>query len=227
MDAKPLAGLKAKILVLFPLSFFLFAAMLMVPAGSVRYWEGWAFCAVIFLPALFGSLYFLQRSPELLERRMKFKEKELAQRTLMDLGYIVFFAGLFVAAFDERFGWSAVPAWLVIVADAVVLAGWFLVFLSFRENAFAGRTIEVVEGQHVIATGPYAVVRHPMYAGLLPIFLAMPVALGSWWALLFFFPVCAGIVPRLLDEERFLRRDLQGYSDYCRRVRYRLVPWVW
>jgi protein-S-isoprenylcysteine O-methyltransferase Ste14 len=211
----------------FPLAFIILAAMLFLPAGSLEYWQGWVFCAVILFPALFVAAYFFKRSPEFLERRMKFKEKELRQKAIIKIASIIFFLGFLIPGFDYRFGWSAVPLWLVLASDAIILAGYFLMFLSFKENIFAARTVEVFEGQKVIDTGPYAVVRHPMYAGIITMFLFIPTALGSFWALIPFIPVCVIIILRILNEEEVLRRDLSGYNAYCEKVRYRLVPFVW
>lgn len=156
-----------------------------------------------------------------------FKEKQLKQKGIIRIANIIFFLGFLIPGLDYRFGWSAVPLWLIVASDAVILASYFLVFLAFRENPFAARTVEVFEGQKVIDTGPYAVVRHPMYAGIIPMYLFMPLALGSFWAVIPFIPVCAIIILRIFNEEEVLRRDLAGYSAYCEKVRYRLVPFVW
>jgi len=227
MDADSLKKLKRKIYFLFPLAFILLAAILMLSAGSLKFWQGWVFCAVILVPALFVAIYFFKRSPEFLERRMNFKEKEVRQKTIVKIADTFFFLGFLMPGLDYRFGWSAVPMWLVVVSDAIILAGYFLVFISFKENYFAARTVEIFEGQKLVDTGPYAVVRHPMYAGIIPMFLFMPLALGSFWALLPLIPVCVVIILRTLNEEEVLRRDLPGYNVYCEKVRYRLVPFVW
>ena len=227
MDVNSIKKVKRKIYFIFPLGFILLATVLMLSAGSLRYWQGWVFCTAIFVPALFVSTYFLKRSPEFLERRMKFREKETRQKAIIKIASIIFFLGFLIPGFDYRFGWSNMPWWLVLAANVMVSASYFLVFLSFKENAFAGRTVEVFEGQKVIDTGPYAVVRHPMYAGIIPMFLFMPLALGSLWAVIPFIPVCAIIILRILNEEEVLRRDLPGYNEYCEKVRYRLLPFVW
>lgn len=199
----------------------------MLSAGSLMYWPGWVFCAVILVPALFVAVYFLKKSPEFLERRINYKEKEYEQKVIIKIASIFFFLGFLVPGLDYRFGWSAVPVWLVIVSDIIILVSYYLVFLSFKENAFAARTVEVFAGQKVISTGPYAVVRHPMYVGLIMMFLFIPLALGSFWALLFFIPFCAIVIVRILNEEEVLQRDLPGYKEYCEKVRYHLVPFVW
>jgi len=227
MDAHALKKLKRKIFFLFPSILVIIATLLFLSAGSFKYWQGWVFCAVIFLPALFVIFYFLKRSPEFLERRLMFREKEAKQQAIIKLANIIFFLGLLIPGFDHRFGWSNVPLWLVIISDVVILAGYFLVFLAFKENPFAARTVEVFEDQKVIDTGPYAIVRHPMYAGVIPMYLFIPLALGSFWAILAFIPLCVIIILRTLNEEEVLKRDLPGYRAYCEKVRYRLVPLIW
>lgn len=227
MEPNALKKLKRKIFFLFPTALVLIAGLLFLSAGTFKYWQAWVFCGVIFLPAIFVTHYFLGRSPEFLERRLLFREKEARQRTIINLGSVLFFIGLLIPGLDHRYGWSDVPVWMVILSDAVVLAGYFLVFLAFRENPFAARTVEVFEDQRVIDTGPYAVVRHPMYAGAMPMYLFMPLALGSFWAVLIYIPLCAIIIFRTLNEEEVLERDLPGYREYCEKVRYRLVPFVW
>lgn len=227
MDKDALKKLKRKILFVFLSAFLFLALLLFLPAGTLKYWQAWLFIAVILAPALFVTVYFLKRSPEFLERRLLFKEKEAKEKKIIKAAVIIFFMGFLFTGLDYRFGWSNVPVWLVIMSDAVVLAGYFLVFLAFKENPFAARTVKVFEDQKVIDTGPYAVVRHPMYAGIISMYLFMPLALGSFWALIFFIPVCAIIIPRALDEEKVLKRDLPGYKEYCEKVWYRLVPFVW
>jgi protein-S-isoprenylcysteine O-methyltransferase Ste14 len=227
MDTNALKKIKRKMFFLFPLTFMLLAAMFFLPAGSLYYWSGWVLCFLLLLPMFFVAIYFLKRSPEFLERRINYKEKEYEQKVIIKIASIIFFLGFLVPGLDYRFGWSAVPVWLVIVSDILILVSYYLVFLSFKENAFAARTVEVFAGQKVISTGPYAVVRHPMYVGLIMMFLFIPLALGSFWALLFFIPVCAIVIVRILNEEKVSQRDLPGYKEYCEKVRYRLVPFVW
>lgn len=227
MDAANLKKLKRKAVFMFILAFAVLAVFLFLPAGSLKYWPGWIFCAVTLIPAFFVSDYFLKKSPDFLERRLKFKEKEIKQQLIIRISGIIFFIGFLVPGFDYRFGWSNVPAWLVIASNAIYLLGYFLVFLAFKANPFAGRTVEIFEGHKVIDTGPYAIVRHPMYAGVIPMLLAMPTALGSFWALIPFIPVCVIIIVRALNEEEVLKRDLPGYVEYCKKVRYRIIPFIW
>jgi len=203
------------------------AAFLFLPAGSLRYWRGWAFVALWFLPMLIASPYFLKHDPQLVERRLQTKEKSSEQKTIIRVAQPIVFANLLVPGLDYRFGWSHVPVWLTILSDALVLAGYVITFWVMKENSFASRTIQVVEGQRVISTGPYRLVRHPMYFGAVLMLLFTPFALGSWWALPGFVLVVALILLRLLHEERVLNRELTGYPEYCLRTRYRLIPLVW
>lgn len=227
MDTGALQRLKRKILVVFPSTFVLMGTLLFLPAGSFFYWQAWLFCLVLFVPALFVVCYFLRKSPEFLARRMSFEEKETKHKAIIKIANVIFFLGMLIPGFDFRFGWSAVPTWLVVASDIVILAAYSLVFLAFRENPYAARTVEVFEGHKVIDTGPYAVVRHPMYAGVIPMYLFLPLALGSFVALLAFVPVCGIVILRALDEEEILKRGLPGYGEYCQKVRYRLIPHVW
>jgi protein-S-isoprenylcysteine O-methyltransferase Ste14 len=196
-------------------------------AGTLRYWEAWLFMATVLFPMAFVVRYFLRHDPEVLERRMKSKEERERQKTIQKLGSVVWLGVFFLPGFDHRFGWSSVPALVVVLSVLVLLAGYFLIFLTFRENRFASRTIEVVEGQTVITTGVYAWVRHPMYVGAGVMLLVTPLALGSYWALIpaLFLPLF--LVLRILDEEKALLDELDGYRDYTEKTRYRLIPRVW
>ncbi len=201
--------------------------ILFLPAGTFRYWQAWVYMAVLFIPMLSVMLYFLKHDPELLDRRLRVREKERRQRAIIALSYPLFLAVFLLPGFDRRFGWSSVPAALVAAADIVVLAGYGLFVLVIRENSFASRIIEVEARQRVVSTGPYAVVRHPMYVANILIYLASPLALGSFWAFLPALLTPAVIVARILNEERVLKDKLEGYADYLGRVRYRLIPGVW
>jgi protein-S-isoprenylcysteine O-methyltransferase Ste14 len=204
--------------------------LLFVPAGTVDYWQAWVYLAIFIGASALITLDLLRRNPALLERRMRggpTAEKRPAQRLIVLVASIGFIAILVVPALDRRFGWSAVPLPVVIAGDALVAIGFWFIARVYRENAFAAATIEVFEGQRVISTGPYAIVRHPMYASALLYVLGTPPALGSYWGLVPFAAVLPVLIWRLLDEERFLARDLPGYTEYQQRVRYRLVPFVW
>jgi len=204
--------------------------LLFVPAGTIHYWQGWAYLAVFTGATILTTRYLMRHDPALLERRMRAgptAERRPAQRVIMLFTSIGFIALLVVPALDFRFGWSRVPVAGVVAADVLVGAGFFFIARVYRENTFTSATIEVASNQKVISTGPYAIVRHPMYASGLLYLFATPIALGSYWGL----PVIAAMVPfllwRLLDEERFLAQTLPGYTQYQQRVQYRLLPLVW
>jgi protein-S-isoprenylcysteine O-methyltransferase Ste14 len=206
------------------------AAMIFIPAGTLRFWQGWLFTAVWVLSSIAITAYLAVNDPELLERRMKggpSAETEPTQKIIMTLAIAGFVALLVIPALDHRFGWSPVPWPIALLGDILVAIGFLAMFVVLRANRYGASTIQVAEGQRVISTGPYAVVRHPMYAGALVMVLGMPLALDSWWGLLvglFFMPV---LIWRLLDEERFLKKNLPGYTEYTQAVPYRLVPFVW
>jgi protein-S-isoprenylcysteine O-methyltransferase Ste14 len=202
-------------------------ALFIVPAGTLAYWEAWTYLAIILIPMTATTVYLLLRDPELLERRMRTRETDPAQVRIVALAAVMFLAIVLIPGFDRRFGWSNVPLPVVIAADLVVLLAYGLFLRVLRENRSASRVIEVESGQSVIATGPYAVVRHPMYAAVTLMGLATPLALGSWWAVipaLLLMPVLAA---RIRNEERVLVNELAGYRNYMLKTRYRLIPAVW
>ncbi len=203
------------------------AALLFIPSGSLRYWHGWVFMAILFLPMPVTSVYFLKRDPQLVERRLRTDEKIAEQKTIIRWIQLLAFGSSAIPGLDYRFGWSRVPLWLAILSQLFVFAGYLITLWVMKENSFASRTVQVEEGQRVISTGPYRLVRHPMYFGAVLMLLFTPLALGSWWALPGFLLVIPLIVIRLLNEEDMLRRDLPGYSDYCLRTRSRLLPLLW
>lgn len=221
------AALRAKAVLFFLASLLFMAAFLFLPAGTLDYWQAWLYLGVIFIPAAFVVLYFLHHDPKFLERRFKMKEKEAQQKRIVGLSTLFFLASFLVPGLDRRFGWSSVPADVSLAAALAVLLGYGLIFAVFRENSYAGRTIRVEKGQKVISTGPYSIVRHPMYVGVLLLYLATPLALGSWWAFPFFLFILPTLYFRILNEEEVLRRDLAGYRQYCKKVRWRLLSGVW
>ena len=220
-------SLKTRLLLRSLIAVIFVAALLFIPAGSLRYWQGWVFMAILFLPMPVTSVYFMKRDPQLVERRLRTKEKISEQKTIIRCAQLVCFGSLLIPGLDYRFGWSRVPLWLTILSQLFVLVGYLMTLWVMKENSFASRTIQVEEGQKVISTGPYRLVRHPMYFGAVLMLLFAPFALGSWWALPGFYGVIPLIVLRLLNEEKMLRRDLPGYSDYCLQTRSRLVPLLW
>jgi protein-S-isoprenylcysteine O-methyltransferase Ste14 len=204
--------------------------LLLAPAWTLDFWQAWVYLSVFAVSAALITAYLWKKDPMLLERRVNAgpgAEKEKSQILIQMLALIVFISIFVLTSLDHRFSWSNVPLPVVIVADVLVALGFFFVFLVFRENTFTSATIEVAPGQRVISTGPYAIVRHPMYSGALVMLSGTPIAIGSWWGLLMFFPITVVIAWRLLEEERFLSKSLAGYEEYCRKVRYRLVPFVW
>ena len=209
------------------MAFIVLAAMFFIPAGTLAYWEAWLYLAILFIPMFFVGLWLLKNDPELLERRMRFREKETTQKRVINFSLIWFLLAFVLPGFDYRFGWSNVPVWVVLAAALLVLLGYFMVFWVFRENSYASRVIEVAQGQKVIDTGPYALVRHPMYAGSIILYVFSPLALGSWWAMIPALPIIPVLIVRLLNEEEILLRDLPGYAAYRQKVRYRLLPGVW
>ena len=202
-------------------------ALLFLPAGTLAYPKAWLFIALLFLPMLALGAVLLVKSPELLEKRLDAKEKEKTQKGVLAVSAVMFVGGFVVAGLDFRFGWSRVPIWVTVVASVVLLVSYALYAEVMRENEYLSRTIEVQENQKVVDSGLYGIVRHPMYAVTLWLFLASPIVLGSWWSLVCFAPYIVIIVIRILNEEKVLQEGLDGYSEYKKRVKYRLVPFIW
>lgn len=205
-------------------------ACLFVPAGTIRYAEGWALLSVFFVASLAITLYLAQRDPDLLARRVKagpIAEKTARQKIIQALANVAFLGILIIPALDRRFGWSRVPVVLVVLGGALVALGFLIVFFVFRANSFASAVVEVSAGQQVVDRGPYAQVRHPMYAGALVLLTGMPLLLGSFLGLGMLPPFAVIIVWRLLDEEAFMSKHLPAYEAYCRRTPHRLLPHVW
>jgi len=205
-------------------------ALLFVPAGTFRYWQGWIYLLVFTGASVGITGYLMKADPALLARRMRggpMAEERPVQKLIMLGASIGFVSLLVVPALDYRFGWSSVPPPIVIAGDLLVAIGFYLISIVYRVNTFTSATIEIAENQSVVSTGPYAIVRHPMYASASLYLLGTPLALGSWWGLLVLVAMLPILIWRLIDEERFLARDLSGYADYRKQVRYRLVPYVW
>jgi len=210
--------------------FLFIAALLFIPAGTFDYWEAWTFFAVYIASTLALILYLVKNDPQLLQRRMRGgagAEKRPTQRTIMRLARAGFMGLIVVPALDHRFGWSHMPPAVALAGDVLIVLGTLIIFFVFKENTVSSATIELAPDQKVIATGPYALVRHPMYDGGLILLAGMPIALGSWWGLLVIVVVLPAPIWRLLDEENFLAKNLAGYPEYQKKVQYRLVPFVW
>ena len=203
------------------------ALLLFLPAGTIRYPGGLLFLCLLFIPMLLLGILMLARARDLLAKRLDVKEKQGTQKGVVAVMGLIFLGGFILAGLDFRFGWSKVPLPVVIVASALFLVGYALYAEVMRENAYLSRTVKVEEGQTVISTGLYAVVRHPMYTASTVMFLALPLILGSWYALIPFalYPVI--MIVRICGEERLLTAELAGYEEYTRKVRYRLIPFIW
>jgi protein-S-isoprenylcysteine O-methyltransferase Ste14 len=222
LNRKAFAGLLFVLLVM--------AALLFLSAGTLDYWQAWAFLAVYLTSSLAITLYLMKKDPSLLARRMRggpTAEKEPTQKIIMFFASLGFIALLVFPALDHRFAWSHLPPYVALAGDVLVALGFVAVFFVFKENPFTSATIEVAPEQKVISTGPYALVRHPMYTGAIVMLIGIPIALGSCWGLLVIVAMMPALIWRLLDEEKFLSRNLPGYVEYQNKVRYRLIPLVW
>ena len=214
-------------LIKFTVGLLLVGALLFIPAGGFGYTNGWLFVGLLFVPMLILGTVLLIKAPDLLKKRLGAKEEEGTQKGVVAVSGLLFVGGFVVAGLDFRFGWSYVPTWSVIAASAVLLISYALYAEVMRENAYLSRTVEVQENQKVIDTGLYGIVRHPMYAVTVWLFLSIPVVLGSWWALLCFLPYVPVMIVRIINEEKVLEAGLEGYTEYKKRVKYRILPFVW
>lgn len=211
----------------FVLGLVLVGGMLFLPAGSFSYMLAWLFLGLLFIPMLLlGGVLFI-KAPALLEKRLDAKEKDGTQRGVVAVSALLFIVGFTVAGLDFRFSLSRVPLWVTVTASAVLLISYALYAEVMRENAFLSRTVEVQQDQRIVDTGLYGIVRHPMYAVTVWLFLSIPLVLGSWWALLCFLPYVGVIAVRIKHEESVLEEGLAGYTEYKKRVKYRLFPFVW
>jgi len=219
--------LRLEALLKFTCGLVLVGLLLFLPAGTLRYPNGWLFAGLLFVPMLMAGLVMLAKSPDFLKKRLDAKEKQSAQKGVLALSGLMFIGGFVVAGLDFRFGWSAMPRWVVIAASVLFLLAYLLYAEVMRENAYLSRTVKVEEGQTVVDTGLYGLVRHPMYGATILLFLMIPLILGSWYACIAFacYPVI--IVIRLKAEEALLTRELPGYTAYKQKVKYRLIPFIW
>ncbi len=214
-------------IVKFTCGLVLVGLLIFLPAGTLSYTYGWLLIGLLFGPMLIAGFVMLYKSPDFLKKRLDAKEKQGTQKGVLAFSGLMFIAGFVVAGLDYRFGWSAMPTWVVIAASVLFLLSYALYAEVMRENAYLSRTIKVEEGQTVVDTGLYGIVRHPMYAVTLLLFLMMPLVLGSWYALIAFAVYPAVIIVRLKDEEDLLTRELPGYEAYKKKVKYRLIPFIW
>lgn len=206
---------------------FLVGVLIFLPAGTLQYTYGWLFAGLLFIPMLLAGLVMFFKSPDFLKKRLDAKEKQATQKGVLAFSGLMFIAGFVVAGLDYRFGWSEMPSWVVITASVLFLIAYVLYAEVMRENAYLSRTVKVEAGQTVVDTGLYGIVRHPMYAVTILLFLMIPLILGSWYALIAFafYPVI--IVIRLQDEENLLTAELPGYTEYKKKVKYRILPFIW
>ena len=207
--------------------FLVLALLVFLPAWTLRYWQGWLLLAILFVPMLVVGAVLMKRSPALLEKRLNAKEEQSEQKAVLALSGLMFLAAFVLAGLNYHFGWFVLPAWVSIAAAVVFLGGYALYAEVMRENAYLSRTVEVQEDQKVIDTGLYGVVRHPMYLSTLLLFLSMPLVLGSLFSfgvMLFYIPL---IAKRIKNEEQVLLEGLPGYDAYQKKVRYKVIPFLW
>ncbi len=214
-------------LVKLAVGFLLIALLLFIPAGTIRYFNAWLFIGLLFIPmTLLGCVLFF-KAPSLLEKRLNNKETENTQKRVVAISGMMFLSTFIAAGLDYRFEITRVPFWLVILSSVLFLASYLIYAEVMRENAYLSRTVEVQKNQRVIDTGLYGVVRHPMYFATVLMFLSIPLILGSFLSLVFLLPYPFVIVARIKNEEEVLERELDGYSEYKKRVKYKLIPFVW
>ena len=214
-------------LVKFACGLLMVGLLIFLPAGTLQYANGWLFIALLFAPMLMAGFVMYFKSPDFLAKRLDAKEKQAKQKGVLAFASLMFIGGFVVAGLDFRYGWSHMSTWAVTVASVLFLIAYALYVEVMRENAYLSRTIQVQEGQNVVDTGLYGIVRHPMYMVTILLFLMIPLILGSWYALIpfAFYPVI--IIVRLKDEEELLTNELSGYAEYKEKVKYRLIPYVW
>jgi protein-S-isoprenylcysteine O-methyltransferase Ste14 len=216
-----------KIIIMFSLVPIILGLLILIPAGTFNYWQVYLYFLILLVPMIFVLFYFLKKDPVFLERRTKAKEKEKEQIIIQIVFTLIFVSGFVIPGLDKRFGWSNVPVLIVIIADIVIFLGYLLIFFVFKQNSYASRIVQVEKDQKVISTGLYSIVRHPMYLGVIIMYIPTPIALGSYWGLIPMATIPLALVLRIMNEEKVLCKDLPGYKDYRQRTRYRLIPFIW
>lgn len=214
-------------IVKYVLGLTLFSLLLFIPAGSIQYWNAWLLLAALFIPMLIVGIVLAINNPNLLRKRLNANEKEDEQKSVLRLGALMFVAGLVIAGLDYRYQWLILPKWLVIASTVLFLFAYLLYTEVLRENIYLSRTIEIQEDHKVIDTGLYSIVRHPMYTATILLFLSMPLVLGSLFSFLIFLAYPIIIIKRIKNEEDVLEKSLEGYSEYKKNVKYRLLPFIW
>lgn len=227
LTEQEMKSLTKKILFRFSLFPFILGLLILLPAGTLDYWEFYTYIAILVIPMIFVLFYFLKTDPQFLERRTRVKETEKAQVLIQKLFIIFLLSGFVVSGLDRRFGWSNIPVFIVLITNFVMLLGYLIIFFVFKQNSYASRIVEVENNQKIISTGLYSIVRHPMYLGVLIMWIPIPIALGSYWGLIPMANISIALVLRILNEETVLKRDLTGYKEYCQTTKYRLIPFIW
>lgn len=199
----------------------------LLPAGTFNYWQVYLYFSVLVIPMVFVLIFFLRKDPKFLERRTKGSEKIKEQKLIQVINLPVFMAAFILPGLDRRFGWSDVPIEIIIITNIIILGGYLIIFLVFRQNSYASRIVEIDSEQKVITTGLYSLIRHPMYLGVLIMYLPTPLALGSYWGLIPMALLPVSLAMRILNEEKVLSENLEGYKEYCTKTRYRLIPYIW
>ena len=205
----------------------LMGLLLFLPAGSFSYWNGWLLIGILFIPMIIAGFVMMKKSPELLKKRLNAKEEQSEQKTVVALSTLMFLAAFIVAGLNYRFNWIVIPDWIVYAATVIFLIGYILYAEVLRENAYLSRTVEVQDNQKVIDTGLYGIVRHPMYMTTFLLFLSMPIVLGSVFSFVIMLVYIPIIAKRIQNEEKVLEEGLEGYSDYKKRVKNKIIPGVW
>ncbi len=199
----------------------------LLPAGTFNYWEVYLYFGLLVVPMLFVFRYFLRKDPRFLERRSRGVEKVKEQKLIQIINLPVFIAAFFIPGLDKRFGWSDIPPEIIIATDVIIFVGYLIIYHVFRQNSYASRIVEIDKEQKVITTGLYGIIRHPMYLGVLIMYLPTPLALGSYWGLIPMALLPVALVFRILNEEKVLKENLGGYKEYCLKTKYRLIPYIW
>ena len=207
--------------------FIIIALLLFLSAGSINFFNGWLFIALLFIPMFILGICLLIKDPELLKNRLNAKEEQNSQKGVVAISGLIFLVGFIIAGLDFRFGWSKISNTVIVVFSVIFLISYAFYAEVMRENTYLSRTIKVEEGQMVVDTALYGVVRHPMYAVTLWLFLSIPIILGSWWSFACFVPYIAVVAVRILNEEKLLEQKLEGYVEYKKKVKYRLIPFIW
>ena len=211
----------------YALGFALLVLFIFIPAGTWNFFQGWLFMGILFIPVFFLGLYLLLKDPDLLEKRLNAREEQMEQKMVIVFSSLMFIAGFILAGLNYRFRWIILPMWVSYVAAAVFLLSYAVLIEVMKENAFLSRTIEIQEGQKVVDTGMYSVVRHPMYSVTIILFLSIPLVLGSVFSFLVFLFYPFIIAKRIRNEEKVLEKELDGYMEYKQRVKYKVIPFIW